>query len=241
MHAAVAEEAAGVRRCRPPAAGPGRACRPAGCGSSRARRTAPRPGPPTYPASNRRWKPIVHRDVAPSTFSSTAQGAVDVGGDRLLAEGRAAGLDGRDDQRRVRVGRGRDHQGVDPGAEQLVRVATDSTPEPVRDGARPGPGRRPRRRASRPAASDGERLRVEGADPADSGEPDAHGSSWGRDRSVRWSAPLRGCRRTAATRPADLTMLRRNEAVKRMTQCLYILTSLVESRTDERRPDGRGA
>ncbi len=102
------------------------------------------------------------------------EGARQVQGDGLLAEGRQPGAGGPADQLGVGGGGGGDHHGVHSGAEQLRRRGHGVRPGPAGDGGRAG--RVDVRHHQRPHSGvTGEDARVEGTDPAGAEESDAHG------------------------------------------------------------------
>jgi len=127
----------------------------------------------TKPASNRRWKPICTGTADIRTFSSTTRVPAASGGDRLLAEHRDARVDRAENQGRVGVGGGRDHQTVDTGGEKIVRRRNGLGAQFGRDVSCPG-----RHGVRDHHAVDlvdlGECPRVVRPDPADPGNPDSH-------------------------------------------------------------------
>ena len=179
------------------AAAPGRACRRAWCAASRARRTAP---PPARRRSPRRTG--AGSRCAPGTSAAVdlvehRERAVDVGGDRLLAEGRAA----RPRRRRRSAARARRSPPRSPGRRCRRRTARRATRRSRRRAGRrprgPDRARRPTSTRESTSATAVQRRGVEGADAADSGQSDPHdagplvGSGRPRDR--------RDCRIAAGT------------------------------------------
>ena len=101
-----------------------------------------------------------------------------VAGDGLLAERRDAGFDEREEQLRVGAGRGRDHDAVEVGSEQ-VDGGFNRADAQLRDER----SSRRRRCVSHHKCVDRvereKRPGVEGADPAETDESDAHGCAPG--------------------------------------------------------------